>query len=145
MRKITTLVDRYNTHVIKQQGCWGWSGAVINRGPYSYGVLQRGRRGEGLILAHRASWEIHVGPIPEGKLVLHRCDNPICSNPEHLFLGTQTDNMQDCVRKGRHNQASKTHCKNGHPLGPRRGRQRVCPVCARAAYRRYQQRHSEWM
>lgn len=51
--------------------------------------------------AHRASWELHNGPVPEGLMVLHHCDVRNCVNPEHLFLGTNKDNLEDCARKGR--------------------------------------------
>lgn len=78
-------------------GCWNWtkpSGKERNR----YG--RRGsRRNEHY--AHRRSWEIYKGPIPDGLEVLHKCDNPPCVNPDHLFLGTQQDNIDDADKKGR--------------------------------------------
>lgn len=58
-----------------------------------------------MVKANRASWMIHYGPIPEGMLVCHHCDNPACVNPNHIFLGTQKDNMKDMIRKGRANKA----------------------------------------
>lgn len=80
--------------------CWEWTGSLMTRSDegHRYGSFYYGGRSE---LAHRVSWLISRGPIPEGLWVLHRCDNPGCVNPDHLFLGTQTDNMQDCARKGR--------------------------------------------
>lgn len=66
-----------------------------------YGMIYEGGKGSRPILMHRLSWEHHVGPIPKGLLVLHRCDNPPCFNPNHLFLGTQADNMADMDAKGR--------------------------------------------
>lgn len=84
----------------KKTGCLEWQGAVINRVDRSraYGVLRfRGRN----VLVHRLSWEVAYGPVPEGLNVLHRCDNPRCFNPDHLFLGTQADNLADCIAKGR--------------------------------------------
>jgi len=77
--------------------CWPWVGSVVERG---YGVLFI--QGEDSVLAHRYSWTIHNGLIPDGLFVCHHCDNPPCVNPQHLFLGTNLDNIQDMVRKGRH-------------------------------------------
>lgn len=74
-------------------GCWEWQYAV---GTHGYGVLSRGR------LAHRLAYELFIGPVPIGNIVCHTCDNRKCCNPEHLFLGTHSDNTQDMIRKGRH-------------------------------------------
>ena len=73
--------------------CWEWK-ASIEAGSLGYGSF-------GNTLAHRASWNINKGEIPKGMQVLHRCDNPKCVNPLHLFLGTQADNIHDCMAKGR--------------------------------------------
>jgi len=79
--------------------CWEWAGSQGN----GYGQIGAGGGEAGSIGAHRASWLIHHGPIPDGVFVLHRCDNKTCVNPDHLFLGTPGDNMRDKVAKGRHN------------------------------------------
>ena len=76
-------------------GCWEFTGPRAN---YGYGKVGFA---DGMRAAHRISWEHHNGPIPVGMLVLHRCDNPPCVNPEHLWIGTQADNMRDMVAKGR--------------------------------------------
>lgn len=76
-------------------GCWLWSGAVSGCG---YGVVAA--KGKTL-RAHRFFYEAHVGPIPPDLFVCHKCDTPLCVNPDHLFLGTQKDNTQDALRKGR--------------------------------------------
>lgn len=80
--------------------CWPWIGAGAGS-RQGYGTIRRGSASQGMVRAHRASWEIHRGPIPAGTLVLHRCDNPPCVNPGHLFLGTDADNVRDMVSKGR--------------------------------------------
>ena len=89
--------------------CWLWTGATHQ---YGYGRMGTGKRGEWKATeAHRVSWEIHFGPIPDGMHVCHSCDNPPCVNPAHLFLGTNNDNRQDSVKKNRHT----GNGKSGHP------------------------------
>lgn len=78
--------------------CWEWRGKVKGNG---YGAVPKFRAKGLLPTAHRASWLIKNGPIPEGLWVLHKCDNRKCVNPSHLFLGTRQDNMDDMVSKGR--------------------------------------------
>jgi hypothetical protein len=90
-----TLQQRFEAKIYKTQTCWIWTGALIPKG---YGMI--GKDG-GRELAHRVAYELFIGPIPEGMFVLHRCDNRRCVNPKHLFLGTNTDNMQDMIAKGR--------------------------------------------
>lgn len=81
-------------------GCWEWSGAHNSEG---YGQLKV-RQDDGsvhVVKLHRLIYEVFIGPIPEGQLVCHRCDNPGCFNPDHLFTGTPRDNILDMIRKGR--------------------------------------------
>ena len=108
--------------------CIEWTGAK-RRG---YGAV----RYKGAIWgAHRAAWDAQVGPIPDGMIVCHSCDNPACVNVEHLFLGTHLDNARDKGAKGRHFNQRKTTCAQGHPFDEEntyhwRGH-RVCRACVR--------------
>lgn len=98
-----SLEERFWTKVTKTEGCWKWSGTTHK----GYGQINPGNGAKNKIAASRASWMIHFGAIPKDMHVLHRCDNPGCTNPKHLFLGTHADNMLDKERKKRGN----------HPVG----------------------------
>lgn len=98
-----TTDKRFWVKVQKTDTCWEWIGAK-NR-PNGHGLF---RNGEKLVLAHRFSWMLHKGEIPEEMLVCHHCDSPSCVRPDHLFLGGHLDNMIDAAKKGRFGQL---HCK----------------------------------
>ena len=92
---IGTLEERFWAKVKKTSKCWLWLSTVNDKG---YGFIGFRKK---LISAHRYSYSLHNGEIPSGMHVLHHCDNPSCVNPKHLWIGTNYDNVQDKMRKGR--------------------------------------------
>jgi len=120
--------ERFWKHVDCSGDCWLWTGPRHSR--TQYGFFRQGSRQELSSIstyAHRVSWELTRGPIPEGLCVLHKCDNPPCVNPEHLWVGTHTDNMRDMMSKGRH---------VAHP-GEANGSAKLTPEQVRDIRRRY--------
>ena len=90
------VFDKINT---TDSGCWEYQGAKLQSG---YGKLGRRINGKPITyVAHRYVYELMVGKIPDGMFLCHHCDNKICCNPEHMFVGTQKDNMHDAYKKGR--------------------------------------------
>jgi len=87
--------------------CWPWTGSRRGRKPHQYGCVWDGTyRPNGSpnqIGAHRFAYELLIGPVPDGLEVCHHCDNPLCVNPDHLYAGTHSQNMQDIISRGRAN------------------------------------------
>lgn len=144
--------ERFFRHVdviLQDDSCWLWLGTRNRRSGYG-----RFRLNGRLLAAHRVAWEFEFDPIPDGMNVLHRCDNPPCVRPSHLFLGTQQDNVDDMVAKGRDHfdafirEAQKIHvrqqrsasaCRQGHKYTVAntriQGGRRRCRACAAAGER----------
>ena len=98
--RIQPIAVRLWRHVVREpeDGCWLWAGAMNRPDPWGYGVINRG---DGVLaLAHHVAWEVTFGTVPEGQRVLHHCDVRRCVRPEHLWVGTQQENLRDAHRKG---------------------------------------------
>lgn len=133
---------------ITESGCWEWqrSKSPLGYGRVSFGPTRTDR-------AHRIAYEIFKGSFDQSLNVCHTCDNPPCINPDHLWLGTQKENVRDCVAKGRisrtgarvHANSKVTHCRWGHPYSgenlhtqekPNGKKTRICRAC-------WKRRHDE--
>jgi hypothetical protein len=99
---------RFESKIHKTETCWLWIG---NLSPGGYGMFFMEGKNR---IASRVSYSLYVGPIRDSLLVLHKCDNPQCVRPDHLFLGTNSDNMRDMIRKGRQNYVAAKGEAHGH-------------------------------
>jgi hypothetical protein len=106
-----TTIDRFMDKVSPEpnSGCWLWTAGMSKSGYGTFAIKITKER------AHRAAWSLFKGVIPAGVYVLHKCDTPLCVNPEHLFLGTAADNNRDMMSKGRH-RAERGEAHHSHKL-----------------------------
>lgn len=147
-----TVQVRFERNTIPEpnSGCHLWMAACDRHG---YGQMRNGQK---LIYASHIALELTGVAVPNNKFVLHHCDNPLCVNPDHLFIGNQADNVSDMMLKQRHNhkglelgrgwQRNRTHCGRGHELTGdnvviRTGGRRECRQCGRASRREWKRRH----
>lgn len=138
-----SATDRLWSKVVKTPRCWVWTASTRN----GYGIIRVDGRTE---YAHRLAYLANMGPIPDGLVVRHTCDNRLCVRPNHLELGTKADNSRDMVERGRsprNPRAENTHCANGHLYDVANtywwNGARQCRACKADHYRRKQEPSTE--
>lgn len=99
------LATRFWEKVNKTESCWLWTGALLKTG---YGSIRINNKS---VRAHRVAYELSVGKIPDGMIILHSCDNPLCVNPSHLRIGNKRENMADAIERGQH-KTGERHAKS---------------------------------
>lgn len=132
-RESTPAIDRVMARVTEtEMGCWEFSGSLNAAG---YGVVGRGRRGEGNALSHRVTYEFFVANVPEGLDLDHLCRNRACCNPWHVEPVTRIENVSRGLRAPGYGPRERTHCKQGHEFTPENtyqyGTRRRCKTCER--------------
>jgi len=132
MQRTSSVIDRFWQKVNITDNCWEWTAAPDKDG---YGRINAPGSPSFKIKAHRMSWLIHFGPFDQRLMVLHRCDNPKCVRPDHLFLGDAATNARDMSSKRRGRDQAKDACLRGHAFTSKntwtkRGtNQRHCRAC----------------
>jgi hypothetical protein len=146
-------IERLKSKItVTPSGCWecaGFRHKMRNVKSHSLGYVAFGYRGT-TQMAHRLAYRLLVGQIPDGMQVNHKCDNPPCCNPDHLFLGDQNANMRDMADKKR-DKAGITHCSRGHELAganirlspTKTGFRRQCLTCEKTVWHK-SERHVQW-
>ena len=134
------LLARYETNA---EGCWIWQGVRVG----GYGQIGKENNG-GMVYAHRAAYELIVGPIPDGLTLDHLCRNRACINPDHLEPVTMKENVLRGMSPTAIN-ARKTHCNNGHPLDGdnlslRKDGGRICLACRRVSGARWRAKNPNY-
>lgn len=145
MRSSRPDIERFWSKVLKGESCWEWSGPQF---PNGYGRFNA-RGWDYSILAHRAVYQLSVGSIPDGMVIMHLCDNRLCVRPDHLRAGTQAENIRDMLSKGRGGRTGpkpRAQCGRGHGpdwyVHPRTAR-RVCRPCRNVRSREARKKRKE--